>query len=205
MNLFVKLALACMLGFPAVSVAMATTSDDVLNRVKTAADQVLARVSERRAELKAHPERIHDSVADFITPYFDFATMTQSAMGKYWPRANQAQQTAVVSEFSELLIRTYGTTLLEYSGKPIRYGGVTWSKDGKRARVETTAEPKSGAPVTILYYLHEAGGSWQVYDVVVEDLSLVTNYRSSFATEIRAGGIDGLIDKLQSRNEQLGG
>lgn len=186
--------------------AMATPSDDVvLERVQSAADQVMSRVSERRAELEAHPERIHDSVSDVVKKYFDFGSMSQSAMGKYWPRSSEQQRQAVVEEFSELLIRTYGTTVLKYSGKPISYNKVDWSSDGKRARVDTTAEPEVGTAVQILYYLHENGNGWQIYDVVVEDLSLVTNYRASFSSEIRASGVDGLIAKLRARNKELGG
>ncbi len=186
--------------------AIAKPSDDViLERVQSAADQVMSRVSERRAELEAHPERIHDSVSDVVKTYFDFGSMSQSAMGKYWPRSSEQQRQAVVAEFSELLIRTYGTTVLKYSGKPIRYGKVDWSSDEKRARVATTAEPEVGTAVQILYYLHENGNGWQIYDVVVEDLSLVTNYRASFSSEIRAAGVDGLIAKLRARNQELGG
>jgi phospholipid transport system substrate-binding protein len=71
--------------------------------------------------------------------------------------------------------------------------------------VETKVEQQAGQPVQILYYLHESAGQWLVYDVVVEDLSLVTNYRASFSNEIRAAGVDGLISKLKARNKELGG
>ena len=197
---------ALLLAIATVSTAEAKPSDEeILGRVQSAADQVLTRVTEKRAELEAHPERIHDSVVDLIVNYFDFPAMSQSAMGKYWPRASDPQRAAVVAEFRELLVRTYGTTVLRYSDKPIAYGKVSWSSDEQRARVETTVEQQTGQPVQILYYLHESAGQWLVYDVVVEDLSLVTNYRASFSNEIRAAGVDGLIAKLRARNKELGG
>jgi len=185
--------------------ASANTDDEVLDLVRGAADKVLARVTELRGELEAHPEQIHDKVADLVVPYFDFTDMTQSAMGKYWPRADEAQRAAVVAEFQELLIRTYGSAVFKYSGKPIEYEPVKWSKDGKRALVATKVEPVSGPSVPIDYKLHQAGDTWMVYDVVIDNISLVTNYRSSFANEIRAGGVDGLIAKLRARNQELGG
>jgi len=196
---------ACLLLALSTAVMARPSDDEILQQVRTAADQVLDRVLARRAELEAHPDRIHDSVSDIVVKYFDFTAMARSAMGKYWPRASDEQRQAVVTEFTELLIRTYGTTALKYSGAPIRYDRVAWSKDDQRARVETTAEPEVGQPVRINYFLHSAEGRWQIYDVVVEDLSLVTNYRASFSNEIRTSGVDGLIAKLRARNEELGG
>ena len=80
-----------------------------------------------------------------MVPDFDFTAMAESAMGKYWPRADEQQRSEVVAEFQELLIRTYGSALLKYSGKPIEYGALKWSNDGKRALVPTKVEPVSGA------------------------------------------------------------
>ena len=181
------------------------TDDEILNRMQGAVDKVLARVTSQRAELEQHPERIHDSVADLITPYFDFAAMTESAMGKYWPRTDASKRAEVVSEFTELLIRTYGSAVFKYSGKPIDYEPLRWSSDHQRALVPTKVEPLSGPPVPIEYKLHEVGGDWMVYDVEIDNISLVTNYRSTFANEIRSGGVDGLIAKLRNRNQELGG
>lgn len=189
----------------ALAPALAATEDEVVNRVKSAADQVLTRVSAQRAELEAHPERIHDSVAELVKPYFDFEAMTQAAMGKYWPQASENQRAEVVSEFTEMLIRTYGSAVLKYSGKPIAYTGTRFAADNQRALVATKVEPVSGPPVPIDYKLHQFGGNWMVYDVIIDNVSLLTNYRSSFASEIRAGGVDGLISKLRNRNKELGG
>lgn len=185
--------------------ALANSDDEVLERIQTAADQVLERVLEHREELEAHPEQIYDSVSDLVTAYFDFSAMTQAALGKYWPRADDRQRSEVVAEFRELLVRTYGSAVLKYSGKPIEYKGVRWSGDKQRALVSTRVEPTSGPAVPIDYKLHKAGGNWMVYDVTIDNISLVTNYRSSFANEIRNGGLDGLIEALRSRNAELKG
>lgn len=199
-------ALALSLSLALAQPAAANTADDeVLGLIRGAADKVLARVTELRTDLEAHPELMHDKVADLVLPYFDFPAMTASAMGRFWPRADEAQRTAVIAEFQELLIRTYGSAVFKYSGKPIEYDAVKWSSDGKRAMVPTKVEPVSGPAVPIDYKLHQADGSWKVYDVVIDNISLVTNYRSSFANEIRTGGVDGLIAKLRARNEELGG
>lgn len=204
MNGLMRVAGALLLGLTALP-ASANTDQDILDLVQGTADQVLARVSERRTELEQYPERVGSAVSDLVVSRFDFAAMTQSVMGKYWPRADEKQRSEVIAEFQELLIRTYGSALLKYSGKPIEYGQLKWSSDGQRALVPTKVEPVSGPAVPIDYKLHQSSGAWKVYDVVIDNISLVTNYRSSFANEIRTGGVDGLIQKLRSRNQELGG
>jgi len=204
MNGLMRVAGALLLGLTALP-ASANTDQDILDLVQGTADQVLARVSERRTELEQYPERVGSAVSDLVISRFDFAAMTQSVMGKYWPRADEKQRSEVIAEFQELLIRTYGSALLKYSGKPIEYGQLKWSSDGQRALVPTKVEPVSGPAVPIDYKLHQSSGAWKVYDVVIDNISLVTNYRSSFANEIRTGGVDGLIQKLRSRNQELGG
>ena len=131
--------------------------------------------------------------------------MTESAMGKYWPRSSDSQKAAVVAEFSELLIRTYGSAVFKYSGKPVEYGTLKWSSDGKRVLIPTKVAPVSGPDVPIDYKVHQVNGNWKIYDVVVDNVSLVTNYRSSFSNEIRSGGVEALIEKLKARNQELRG
>jgi len=203
MNALLKIAGALLLA--AALPAQANTDQDILGLVQTTADQVLSRVMERRDELEQHPELVGPAVSDLVVERFDFEAMTQSAMGKYWPRSEPAQRDQVVSEFQALLIRTYGAALLRYSGKPIEYGTLKWSKDGKRALVPTKVEPSAGPAVPIDYKLHQVAGAWKVYDVVIDNISLVTNYRSTFANEIRNGGVDGLIRKLRARNQAAAG
>jgi phospholipid transport system substrate-binding protein len=185
--------------------ALAASDEEIVEHMRGAVDAVLERVSAQRAELEANPQLIHESVADIVTAYFDFNAMTRSAMGRYWPRAQDGQKAEVEAEFSELLIRTYGSAIFKYSGKPIAYKPVRWSSDRKRVLVPTVVETVAGAPVPIEYKLHEVDGVWRVYDVEIENISLVSNYRSTFTNEIRNSGVDGLIVKLKDRNKELGG
>lgn len=177
--------------------------EDIVKLVQDAAEKVLAKFKSREAELKEHPERIYDAVGYLVKPHFDFAAMAQSAMGKHWKKASASQKKKITSEFSELLIRSYGSALLSYSGKPIQYAEPRRSKDGKRVMVSSTVEPNRGKPIDIDYKLHQSGGKWKVYDVIISGITLVTNYRKSFATEISKSGIDGLIKSLHNRNQAL--
>jgi phospholipid transport system substrate-binding protein len=174
--------------------------EEIRALAKEVSDTILARTAARRDELRAHPERLSAVLGDLINPYFDFRAMTQSAMGKYWPRASPTEQGTITQEYTKLLIRTYGAAVLNYSGKPIEYGQPKRSKDGKRVEVPSEVTPASGQPVSIDYRMHQAGGKWMVYDVKIDGISLIANYRTSFANEIRKGGMSGLIAALKEKN-----
>lgn len=168
--------------------------------VMEVSDKILARTAARRDELRQHPERLSAVLGDLVNPYFDFRAMTQSAMGKYWPRASASEQNLITQEYTKLLIRTYGAAVLNYSGKPIEFGQPKRSKDGKRVEVPSKVTPASGQPVSIDYRMHQVGDKWMVYDVKIDGISLIANYRTSFASEIRKGGMGGLVAALKEKN-----
>lgn len=176
---------------------------DPLQLVKQTADGVLQKVLDNRAKLNEDPSLIYVMVSDEVLPHFDFSQMTRSAMGKYWRRASDAQKAAIEQEFKQMLIRTYGVALLNYSGQEIQYSPVKASADDKRVTVETkVSEVQAGPEIPVDYRLVQNGNSWKVYDVVIDGMSLVSNYRSSFSGEIRRSGIDGLIKTLQNHNKE---
>ena len=179
----------------------AWAQNDPLLLVKDTANGVLEKVVENRARLDEDPSLVYLLVSDEVLPHFNFTQMTRSAMGKYWRRATDVQKTVIEEQFRQMLVRTYGVALLNYSGQEIEYLPVKPSSDEKRTTVETrVSEQKSGPQIPVDYRLVRDGASWKVYDVVIDGMSLVSNYRSSFAGEIRRSGIDGLIQSLQKHN-----
>lgn len=198
MRTFFSAALALLLAI--VTHPVQADDADIVSLMQTATDQVLQRFYAREDELKANPNRIYDAVQDLVKPHFDFEEMTRSSMGRHWSSATSAQQKQLVNEFSELLIRTYGVALLNYSGKPIDYAAPRRSQDNKRVMVSSKVTALSGNVVPIDYRLHRINNQWRVYDVAIEGISLVTNYRTTFANEVRAGGVEGLINRLVERN-----
>lgn len=175
---------------------------DPLELVRQTADRVLNEVTVHKASLDKDSSGIYALVSTHLLPHFDFTNMTRSAMGKYWKRANDGQKKLLVDGFRELLTRTYGVALLNYSGEKITYLPVREGDDKNRATVQTrVAEAKGGPEIPVDYRLSYNDHSWQVYDVVIDGVSLVSNYRTSFSGEIRRVGIDGLIKKLAEQNK----
>jgi len=182
------------------STLQAASDDEItLRKAQDLTDRVLKRLKSRNSELKSHPDRIPGAVGDIVRSTFDFSAMTSSAMGKHWRKASPSQKKRVTKAFGDLLIRTYGLALLNYTGKPVEYGKPQRSKDNKRVVIPSKAFPSSGRPLSIRYYMNHSGGQWRVYDVKIDGVSLMANYRENFSIEIRKGGIDGLIKSLGRR------
>ncbi len=171
--------------------------------IRSTADYVLHQVSERKQELEKDTKGIYALVQEKILPHFDFRLMTRGALGRYWRRATESQKQRLTTEFRELLVRTYATTLFNYVDQKIEYLPFRGQPGDKRVVVSTRIHDKSGPPLPINYRLYRTStGAWKIYDVVVDGVSLVSSYRNSFASQIRRGGIEGLIESLRKHNAE---
>jgi len=170
--------------------------------VDATTQEMLTALREHRAELNAHPERIYDLVAEIALPKFDFETMSRLVLAQHWRNASPDQRSAFVVEFRNLLVRTYATALLEYEGQEIRYLPARPSTRPDQASVRTELVDPGTTPISIDYALLQRDQDWLVYDVAIDGVSLVTNYRGAFTSDIRQLGLDGLIERLAERNRR---
>ncbi len=182
------------------NLAYASTAQEA---VKKASDQVLAALKADREKIKADPEYVYGLVTDIILPHFDFPGMSQWVLGKYWRRADEAQRARFIEEFKNLLVRTYATALVEYSDETIMYLPIRSAAGAESVIVRTEIHQKGGKPLAVAYTMHIIGGAWKVYDINIGGMSLVSNYRSTFASQIRRSGLDGLLKTLASHNKKL--
>ncbi len=185
------------------SVVGATQSPQVL--VKQVADQLLERIDKEQQRIEEDPGYIYRLVDQMVLPYFDFAYMSQLVLAKNWRKAAGDQRRAFTQEFRLLLVRTYATSLKEYSDQTINYLPLRSKADDKKVTVKTEIDQPGGFPISIDYRLRLKDGEWKVFDVIIEEVSLVTNYRSSFARQIRKEGINQLITTLAKRNRKATG
>lgn len=176
---------------------------DVL--VKNTAQDVLAIVKQDKDIQSGNQKKIYDLVDAKVLPHFDFTRMTMLAVGKHWPRATPAQQKALAHEFRTLLVRTYSSSLSAYKNQTIEYKPLKMQPDDTDVTVKTQVNQPGGQPIPIDYSMEKTPAGWKAYDIAVDGVSLVTNYRSSFSSEIREKGIDGLIKTLADRNRTESG
>jgi phospholipid transport system substrate-binding protein len=172
--------------------------------VKSVTDEVLDIIRKDKDIKAGSTKRAIDLVEQKVLPHFNFTRMTALAVGKDWRQATPEQQKALTEEFRDLLVRTYSNALTAYKNETVDYRPFKMKPGETDVTVRTQIhQPGARQPIKLDYSLEKNGNGWKVYDVVVADVSLVMNYRSSFATEIRNGGIDGLIKTLQAKNRSL--
>jgi len=189
-----------LMGFSGSVFAIEKVSADQL--IKNTSQQVLKALDEQKEQLKKDPNHVYKLVDDIILPHLDFEKMAKLALGKNWRKANAKQQKEFTEVFRQLLVRTYSKSLSEYTGQKIVYLPFRMKAGSKRVTVKTEISQSSGFPIPIDYTLFLKGDAWKVYDIKIDGLSLVTNYRGTFAKEIRAKGISGLIKRLEDKNKQ---
>lgn len=175
--------------------------------VQDTTDKVLARLKNDSERLKADANLIYPLVEDLVLPHFDFTKMSQWVLGKNWRKADEAERQEFTNEFRTLLVRTYGKALLEYTDQTLRYLPFHAEEGAKKVTVKTEILQQGGAPSIPLHYSMylNKSGQWKVYDFKVDGVSLVSNYRSSFNSEFRNGGMPQLLSKLQQMNKDAGG
>lgn len=164
-------------------------------------EKVLARLKVDSEKLKADSDLIYPLVEDLVLPHFDFLKMSQWVLGKNWRQADVAQREQFTNEFRTLLVRTYAKALLEYTDQNMRYLPFHADDDSKKVLVKTEIEQAGGPSIPLHYSMYlNRDNQWKVYDIKVDGVSLVSNYRSSFATEVRNGGIPKLLENLAEMN-----
>lgn len=198
-KIFAALLLVWMTGFAGASAAAVQPPQDL---IKQTAERMLAKLKEERAVIRKDPGRIYELVSDIVLPHFDFERMSAWVLGKHWRTATPDQKKRFTEEFRNLLVRTYATSLTEYTDRKINYLPFRSDANATDVTVRTEVAQPGAAAIPIDYSLILKNSEWLVYDVAIDNVSLVTNYRSTFANEIRQGGLDKLISKLAERNRQ---
>lgn len=173
--------------------------------VKKTAKDVLTIIKSDKDIQAGNQQKIYALAEEKILPNFDFERVCRLVLGKNWRKANDAQKLGFQKEFRSLLLRTYASALGKYRNQEIVYRPAIYAKNKKVAKVKTSILQDSGPAVAVDYTMKQEGEHWKVYDISVEKISLVTNYRSQFSGEIRNNGIDSLIKKLAAKNAQATG
>lgn len=169
--------------------------------IKQTSEKVLTALDDNKEKYKDQSEELFKLVNDIILPHLDFRAMSKLALGKNWRKASHDQQDRFVDAFKTMLIRTYSKSLTEYAGQEIKYLPYRPPAEGKRTtKVKTVIDQGSGPDIPIIYSLRIKNDIWKVYDIKIDGISLVTNYRNSFASDIRKVGIDGLIKQLLTKS-----
>jgi len=171
--------------------------------IKTVSSEVLEIIRKDKEIQAGNSKKILELIETKVLPHFNFTHMTQLALARDWRVANPAQQKTLTDEFRTLLVRTYSKALTEYKNQAIEYKPFTLKNGETDVKVRSQIVQAGAKPISLDYYLEMLPQGWKVYDIEVSGISLVTNYRDSFASEVRNNGIEGLIATLQKKNRSL--
>ncbi|MBI4196077.1 MAG: ABC transporter substrate-binding protein [Betaproteobacteria bacterium] len=170
---------------------------------KNVTDEVLAIVRADKDIQSGNQRKVLELVESKVAPHFNFARMTQLAMGRNWRQASAEQQKRLVGEFRALLIRTYTSAFTQYRNQTVEYRPLRMAPTDTDVVVQSLIRQPNGRPVAVDYGMEKTDRGWKVYNVKVEGISLVENYRNTFNTEIQKSGMDGLIKVLSEKNRAL--
>jgi len=182
----------------AAAQAQTVKAPDVL--IKEVSTDVIDAVKADKAIQAGDVQKVIALVDAKVLPYFNFQRMTAMAVGRNWRQATPEQKKSLQDEFKILLVRTYAGALAQVKDQTVQLKPMRAAAEDTEVVVRTEVRGK-GDPIQLDYRLEKTPESWKIYDVNVLGVWLVENYRSSFAQEISAGGIDGLISKLAERNK----
>ncbi|MDE2593454.1 MAG: ABC transporter substrate-binding protein [Burkholderiales bacterium] len=185
---------------PSATVAPANVAADAF--IKDITTDVFATVRGDKAIQAGDLRKIIAVIEVKILPHVNFQRMTASAVGRNWRQATPEQQKRLQEEFKNLLVYTYAGAAAQIKDQTVEYKPMRSRPEDTEVVVRSIVRGQ-GDPIQIDYRLEKVGNGWKVYDVNVLGAWLVQTYQSSFAQEVSASGIDGLIAKLVERNKQL--
>jgi len=203
------LVLVAMFAFATAGSAVTQPDDNGLPQ-----PQIEKMVNELLDRLSASAEQInHDrSVAyelsnELVVPYLDFPRITRLIIGKYWRDASDEQRQRLIDEISALLIRSYVTAMIAYADdtlleEQVVYMPSRYQAGDRKTAVRAKISLDSGQTIDVRYALYRTDGQWKIYDISLENISLVLTYRSSFGASIKSNGLDALITRLENRNRK---
>lgn len=172
---------------------------NVTNEVKKTVDEVVKIVSDK--ELKKNDKKRRQLLKKSISVIFDYNEMAKRSMGKHWNQRSAAEKKQFADLFASLLENSYASKIESYNNEKIVY--LKETQDGDYAELKSKVVTAKRDEFTLDYRLINQNGSWMVYDVVIEGVSLVSNYRTQFNKIIAADGYPALVKKLQTKTDEL--
>jgi len=184
-----------------VLVSANASASDAMGEVKATVDQVLQIL--KNPEYKSAPAQRRQKLRAVIGGHFDFADMSRSALGTHWKSLSEEQRREFVRLFTSLMEAAYMSRIESYSGQEIDFLKERADSPGY-SEVYTTIVLNEAQPISVNYRLKQTDSGWKVYDVLIDGISLVANYRNQFNRVINSKGYDGLVEQIKMKVNQSG-
>ncbi len=187
-----------------IPVQASIPQDNPEEMVRALSLELVSKINEQRAELEGHPDQVKAFADVYVLPYVDTAKMARYVMGKYWRTANAEQKEGFTQAFSDMLIRSYSRNLLKLQIKDVV---VKPAREVKKGVVTVASEvtQADGTKTDVVYraYLNRKTQQWLLYDISIEGISMLLNYRKSYGSEISKKGLEQVIAEMEVKNGQV--
>lgn len=183
--------------FASTPVVWAQTS--AVPMLEQAANQIIDTLKANRSTLKTDQALIHQAVERYLLPHVDLTGMSRSVLGRNaWSQASATEKKEFTQAFTQLVVRTYSTPLAEYSGETVTFSPQQEAaSDGRFTRVNSVIKRANGQVIPLSYALVSKDGSWKVYDLSVEGVSLLQSFRNQFSQVLQQSSMKALIAQMQ--------
>ncbi|MGH8453818.1 MAG: MlaC/ttg2D family ABC transporter substrate-binding protein [Nevskiales bacterium] len=168
--------------------------------VRIAAADVIQELGSHGQDFDRNPDELYRLVETRLAPHFDFESISEVALGRFRGQATPEQFDRFRTAFSKTLLRSYSGAMRGYRNERIDWQPARIGADGSEAIVGFVLKRNDGSPpIPVSFRMHYRNDQWMVYDVAIENIGLVSTYRSSFSQELKRNGIDGLTARLESK------
>jgi len=168
--------------------------------VQKITEEVLAAIKSDKQLAAGDKQKAMKLAEEKVLPYIDFEDATRLAVGRAWSQATPEQKKRLISEFRNMLVRTYSNAIEAYQGQTLKVLPSRGEPKGDEATVRTQFVRAGGQPLPIDFQMRKTEKGWKVFDIAVEGVSLVLTYRSEFDAVVKQEGVDGLIKRLAQKN-----
>ncbi|WP_035382786.1 ABC transporter substrate-binding protein [Ferriphaselus sp. R-1] len=170
--------------------------------IRDVVNEVLEAISKDQALHNGDKQKVQALVETKILPQFDFTRLTQKTIGgKSWRAATPEQRTSLTSEYRSFLVRFYTKAFTSYQDQKVEIKPLKQAPVDDEVTVRSLISKPGAQPVMVDYDLYKTASGWKVYDVSIQEISLVATYKKQFAEKIEQSGIDGLIQWLKDNNQ----
>ena len=171
--------------------------------IETAANQITGKLRGQKDYLRKNHDELYALVDEILLPYFDMRYAGRLVLGKHWKTATKDQRDRFIEVFYRFLLQSYADGMLKFNEDAITVHPATINAEDKRTVVKTDMRMDDGSHVPVNYSLRRSRTGWRVYDVRIEGVSYIQNYRNQFNAEISALGIEAVIERLQSETKKV--
>ena len=173
--------------------------------IQKASDDMIRDLRQDKDKLNKDPDYIYALLQQDVLEHFDLHKMAQIILGRNWRTATPEQRERFTEEFSKMMVRQYATAMKLFSDETVTSLPVRAAAGDARVKVQTRISQAGGQDIAVDYALYRnSQNEWKIYDVSIEGVSVIMNYRSQYDAEIRRNGLDGLIRALEQKNNQAG-